>query len=223
VNIKFIGAILDDKTNGLRYQALDGEAFNIPVNHTCTVQFTIQNISTVNVKCRLLVEIYDPSLHVIASAWTPTTGYFNLTPNMFASSAWSGNFTLSSTGLYIIREYVEYEDASCDEVLCNIYPQVPVNYTLTLSVSGQGSTSPSVGSHTYAQGTVVSIRAIPGTGYKFVKWTGDISTVVNPHAASTKITMNGDCQITANFEETTPPPPPSDKPVVRTLPATDIG
>ena len=73
-------------------------------------------------------------------------------------------------------------------------------YTLTVAVSGSGSTSPAVGQHAYAAGTVVPIIATPAGGYRFVNWTGNVGTIANVNAASTIITMNGDYFITANFE-----------------------
>jgi uncharacterized protein YkwD len=72
-------------------------------------------------------------------------------------------------------------------------------YALTVAVSGSGLTSPAVGQHTYAAGTVVPIVATPGSGYRFVNWTGNVGTIANVNAASTTITMNGNCSITANF------------------------
>ena len=73
-----------------------------------------------------------------------------------------------------------------------------VNYTLTMAVdpSGGGTTSPEVGDHTYAQGTVVDISATPNTGYEFVDWTGDAA---DPNSASTTVMMDGDKTVTANF------------------------
>lgn len=41
--------------------------------------------------------------------------------------------------------------------------------------------------------------AFPHTGYRFVSWTGDVSTIDNVNDASTTITMNGNYSITANF------------------------
>jgi uncharacterized repeat protein (TIGR02543 family) len=73
-------------------------------------------------------------------------------------------------------------------------------YTLTLAISGSGLTSPAVGQHTYAAGTVVPIHATPASGYGFINWTGNVGTVANVNAASTAITMNGDYSVTANFE-----------------------
>lgn len=74
-------------------------------------------------------------------------------------------------------------------------------YTLTLAASGNGSTSPSAGQHTYAAGTVVAITAFPADGYRFVIWTGSVGTVANVIVATTTITVNADYSITANFEE----------------------
>jgi preprotein translocase subunit YajC len=74
-------------------------------------------------------------------------------------------------------------------------------YTLTMAVTGSGSTSPAVGQHSYNAGTVVSISANPASGYQFVGWSGDMGTIDNVNAASTTITMNDDHSIIANFEE----------------------
>jgi hypothetical protein len=75
------------------------------------------------------------------------------------------------------------------------------SYTLTITSTAGGSTTPSEGTHTYEAGTVVNLTATPATGYRFVNWTGNVSTVGNVNAASTTITMNGDYSITANFEK----------------------
>ena len=74
-------------------------------------------------------------------------------------------------------------------------------YTLTVAVSGSGVASPPVGQHTYAAGTVVPIVATPATGYRFVNWTGNVGTIANVNAASTTVTIDGNCSITANFEQ----------------------
>jgi hypothetical protein len=78
-------------------------------------------------------------------------------------------------------------------------------YTLTISIPGRGgSTNPTDGEHTYPEGTVVSITAIPAVGYEFVNWTGDVATVADVYAASTTITVYGDYAIKANFMSTGP-------------------
>jgi len=70
-------------------------------------------------------------------------------------------------------------------------------YTLTMhaSPSGGGTTTPSVGNHSYATGTVVSLSASPASGYRFSHWSGDASGT----SLSTTITMNSNKDVTANF------------------------
>ena len=68
-------------------------------------------------------------------------------------------------------------------------------YTLTIAVSGSGSTSPSVGTHTYAAGTVVQLTATPAAGWLFDHWSGDVTGSTNPIS----ITMNGNKSVTAHF------------------------
>ena len=75
-------------------------------------------------------------------------------------------------------------------------------YDLTISSTAGGSvTTPNEGTLTYDYGTVVSLVAIPASGYRFVNWTGDVGTIVDASDATTTITMNGDYSITANFEK----------------------
>jgi hypothetical protein len=86
-------------------------------------------------------------------------------------------------------------------IIANFY-QIPVtNYTLTLEVNANGSTIPSVGQHTYAAGTVVSITAAPTDGCLFVNWSGDIGAIASVISATTTVTMNADYSIMANFLE----------------------
>ncbi len=77
------------------------------------------------------------------------------------------------------------------------FSQIPtVNMTLTMSVSGSGTTNPTAGNHSYSQGTVVNISATPATSWKFDNWTGDVA---DSNAAITTVTMDADKTITANF------------------------
>jgi uncharacterized repeat protein (TIGR02543 family) len=86
-------------------------------------------------------------------------------------------------------------------IMANFYEIPATYYTLTLAANGNGSTSPSVGQHTYAAGTVVSITAASGDGYRFIIWIGSVGTVANVIAATTTVAMNADYSIMANFEE----------------------
>jgi len=74
----------------------------------------------------------------------------------------------------------------------------PGTFTLTINVDGQGSTSPSVGTHSYAAYTPVTITAIESVaGWEFDYWSGDASGS-NP---TTTVTMNANKSVTAHFEE----------------------
>ena len=80
-----------------------------------------------------------------------------------------------------------------------------VQYNLTVaSTTGGSATTPGEGTFPYDKGTVVNLVASPASGYRFVKWTGDVGSIVNVNAASTTITINGNYAITANFESALP-------------------
>jgi hypothetical protein len=76
-------------------------------------------------------------------------------------------------------------------------------YDLTIASTAGGSvTTPGEGTFTYDEGMVVNLVATPALDHRFVNWTGDVSTIGNVNAAATNITMNGNYEITANFEVT---------------------
>jgi endo-1,4-beta-xylanase len=70
-----------------------------------------------------------------------------------------------------------------------------VNYTLTLNVSGSGTTSPSVGAHSYRAGSAVTIVATAQPGAVFSGWSGAVTGSANPLT----LTMDGNRSLTANF------------------------
>ena len=73
-------------------------------------------------------------------------------------------------------------------------------YDLTISSTEGGSvTEPGEEVFTYGEGALVDLVAEAEEGYRFVEWTGDVSTIADVYAATTTITMNGDYSITANF------------------------
>lgn len=86
---------------------------------------------------------------------------------------------------------------------------VAANFTLTISVSGNGSVTPGSGNYTYTQGETVhltytqgenvTLRANADYGYRFVNWAGDKSTIDDPTSRDTFITMNADYSIVAVF------------------------
>jgi len=73
-------------------------------------------------------------------------------------------------------------------------------YNLTISSTEGGEVvTPGEGALTYDEGEVIDLVAEPEDGYRFVNWTGDVSTIADINAASTTITMNGDYSIMASF------------------------
>ena len=72
-------------------------------------------------------------------------------------------------------------------------------HDLTISVNGQGSTSPSVGTYEYYDGTQVTITASPASGWEFNHWSGDASGT----SPTIVITMDSNKDVTAYFEQET--------------------
>ncbi|MFP3898791.1 MAG: GLUG motif-containing protein [Dehalococcoidia bacterium] len=80
-----------------------------------------------------------------------------------------------------------------------------VQCDLTLSSTHGGQVvTPGESSFVYAAGTVVTLVAEPEDGYRFVAWSGNTDTIGEVNAVHTTITMHGDCDIVAVFEEVPP-------------------
>ena len=77
-----------------------------------------------------------------------------------------------------------------------------VQYELTISVTGNGTTDPAVGSYLYNEGTIVPVTAIPDSGWELDHWlldTADAGTA-NP----VNVTMNANHTLEAVFTEIPP-------------------
>jgi len=99
----------------------------------------------------------------------------------------------------------DVEDATTTIVMNNAYSIIGnfVNqqYDLTATSTAGGSiTMPGEGTFMYDAGTVVNLVAEADEGYKFVDWTGDVSTIKDVTVAQTTITADDSYSITANFE-----------------------
>ena len=72
----------------------------------------------------------------------------------------------------------------------------PIDYTINVSVVGNGSVTqtPNVPEHAY--GSNDTLTALAGTGYHFVAWSGDVISSTNPLI----ITVNASMNLTATFE-----------------------
>jgi hypothetical protein len=75
-------------------------------------------------------------------------------------------------------------------------------YDLSMANSGQGTTVPAIGSHSYAPGTVVDIKANAASGWVFSEWLESVTgTVSNKSSAETQVTVTGDMVVTAVFSK----------------------
>lgn len=111
------------------------------------------------------------------------------------SSSW--NFTPGSTGYYLVE--LKASDAALAAKLSN-EAQVTVNprtYTLTITATSGGTTSPVPGSYVYDEGTSVQVTAFPNVNYKFVHWELDGS--YNGTANPTSVVMNSNHTLKAVF------------------------
>jgi len=84
------------------------------------------------------------------------------------------------------------------------FTEIPIpEYDLTINVTGQGSVSLDPSGGTYEEGTVVSLTASPGTGYRLASWSGtdnDAST-----SLTNQVTMSSNKTVTVTFEVIPPP------------------
>jgi uncharacterized repeat protein (TIGR02543 family) len=69
-------------------------------------------------------------------------------------------------------------------------------YTLTIGVNGSGSVSVVPDQPTYTHGDTVFLTGVPDSGFVFVEWTGDLTSVENPDT----ILVTQNTNVTANFD-----------------------
>jgi len=77
-------------------------------------------------------------------------------------------------------------------------PVTRYSLTITSTVGGE-VTVPGEGRSYYSIGRMVNLVAVADEGHRFTEWTGDVSTIDDMKAATTRIAMDDDYSITANF------------------------
>jgi hypothetical protein len=70
-------------------------------------------------------------------------------------------------------------------------------HTLTVSTKGKGSVTLNPPGGAYPAGTVVTLTAVPGSGFRFAGWSGALSGLANP----TTLLMNGNKSVKATFKK----------------------
>lgn len=92
-------------------------------------------------------------------------------------------------------------------IIIDVPAPVEPGESYTLTVTSSDTTKGTVsGGGTYAEGSQVTIKATPKSGYRFVKWSDD-----NTNATRT-VTVSADATYTATFEAVTPDPDPDPDP-----------
>jgi len=154
--------------------------------------------------------VYDLTISSTAggSVTTPGTGTFTYdggTAVNLVATANSGYYFISWTGDV---DTIADVNAPTTTVTMNDNYSITANFrqiplgkvALTISSTAGGSvTTPGEGAFTYDRGTMVYLVAQAEEGYGFVNWTGNVGTIADVNAATTTITMNSDCSVTANF------------------------
>jgi hypothetical protein len=73
-----------------------------------------------------------------------------------------------------------------------------IMHSLTVEANGNGLVTPETGTHSYAEGTEVTITAIPDSCWRFDGWSGEVA---DHELATTTIIIDTDKTITANFSQ----------------------
>jgi hypothetical protein len=92
-------------------------------------------------------------------------------------------------------------DTCATEGMLNVYSALTAGateYSLIISASAGGTTSPESGAYPYIIGTPVDVSAVADTGYIFSHWSGDVPSG-HEYDNPVTITANADKSITANF------------------------
>jgi uncharacterized repeat protein (TIGR02543 family) len=76
-----------------------------------------------------------------------------------------------------------------------------VMHNLSININGGGSTDPPVGSHSYAEGEVITLVATPDRGWRFDSWTGDVA---NPASSTTQVNVNTSKSVSVNYVKAFP-------------------
>jgi PKD repeat protein len=92
----------------------------------------------------------------------------------------------------------------CDHDLEAVFTQI--TYTLTITTTTGGTTSPASGDYVYPSGTNVPVTATPQAGYQFDHWVLDGSNAGSDNLLY--VTMDKDHTLQPVFKEVPPTPPP---------------
>jgi hypothetical protein len=93
-----------------------------------------------------------------------------------------------------IAAWGRYEDGCC---LRAVFLKVDTQWSLDVSVTGQGTVDPPAGEHWYEEGRTISVAATPADGWFFSEWQGSATGNENP----LDFVMDSAKSLVAVFEE----------------------
>ncbi len=118
-------------------------------------------------------------------AWPYDTPQFIIL-NLAIGGSWGGQQGIDTT-MFPVRMLVDY---------VRVYQDIPPGpYTLSIATSGSGTVTATPPQTEYDSGAVVSVEAVPETGYVFAGWRGDTAAADNPLS----LTMVRDRSLLARF------------------------
>jgi hypothetical protein len=109
---------------------------------------------------------------------------------------WGGDLSGSTNPAAIIMD----DDMSVTALFVQIDAVDPDEYTLTVTTEGNGTVAKDPEKSVYQDGDEVKLTASAVSGWNFKEWSGDLTSSKNPDI----VTMDGDKNVTAIFEEDPP-------------------
>jgi len=106
---------------------------------------------------------------------------------------WTGTVVPKKTNYIFDPTHRDYQDIRSAQI--NQDYAATLQFTLTISATAGGTTTPAPATYYHDPGSRVTVRAVPNTNYRFIEWTGDASGSANP----VTVTVDKDRSIRANF------------------------
>jgi len=132
---------------------------------------------------------------------------------------WGGDVSGTFASLNIVMDR--------DKTIIAYFKPEKIWFDLNIAVEGEGITSPEPGTYTFAEGTRLTIQAMPAEGHEFAGWSGDYGD-----SPFLELTMDRDIHVIAIFRPKEPepfidqvndPPDPSWSGGINILPETGTG
>jgi len=184
----------------------DGSSAGVGVTGTFTFSAEVADQSLIKISINMaqnaselqIREYYNGSYIGVVAKWSSPK----------AGQTYWAQFSASGVGNTYQYDVICYWDGTnhgemCTGIFTVKAPPGSTTRTLTISCTTGGTTDPVPGTYTYTDGSTVTIRAIPDSGYQFSGWSGDVSGTTNPLT----LTMDRDYNVVANFSQVPPPPP----------------